>query len=156
MFGVVENLHNEGDWSDVSHIGGVGGARTASEDAADAAEGVSDARPGVSFGREYARLLGGRDDRPLPRVLVLAGKIVAGVRRNVICSPYSRTCLGTILEDDQARVAIGVKHGQLDEVALGDLVSELHATVSREFERGGAGGVQIDLFHEFLARVLVT
>lgn len=33
---------------------------------------------------------------------------------------------------------------------------ERHATVGGEFEGSGAGGVQTDLFHELLARVLVA
>lgn len=117
---------------------------------------MSDARPGVPFGGERVRVFklvgGGKlNDRPLPRLLVLAGKIVAGVRRNVVRLAEGQTSRGAVLEDDQARLAVGVEHGRLDEGVLGDLVLERHETVGGEFE-----GSQIDLVHEFLARVLVA
>ena len=48
----MEGLHNEGDRGAISYIGGFSCARTASEDAADATEGISDVRPFPRF-REY-------------------------------------------------------------------------------------------------------
>ena len=43
QLGIMENLHDEGDGGDISHVGGVGDASTADEDATDTAEGISDA-----------------------------------------------------------------------------------------------------------------
>ena len=132
--GVVEDLHYERDGGDVTHVAGIGVAGTASKDAAEAATDVGDARPGVPFGGE--RLVGcapflfvDGNDRPLPRLLVLADKIVAGVRRNVVCLADGHTSLGAVLEDGQARLVVGIGHGWLEEGALRDLVLERHATV---------------------------
>ena len=59
--GVVENLHggNEGGVSHVGGIGGVGVGSISGEDAASAVKDVGDARPGVPFGGERARMLVG-------------------------------------------------------------------------------------------------
>jgi hypothetical protein len=110
VLGLVEDLHDEGDGGDVSHIGGIGGDRTAGDDAADAVEDVSDARPGVPYGRERARFLVDGYHWPLPRLHILAGKIGAGERRNIVRLADDRTSLGAVLEDDQARLAGTVEH----------------------------------------------
>ena len=154
--GIVEDLHDEGDGGDISHVGAFGGAGAPDQDATEAPESVGDARTGVSFDGERARVLFCGNDRPLPRLLVLAGKAVAGVRRDIVRLADGRTSFGAILEDDQARILAGVERGQLDEGALGDLVPERHKTVDRKYGRGGAGVVQIDLVQEFLACVLVA
>ena len=64
-FGVVEDLHDEGDGGDVSHVGGFGGTGTASDDPAKVVEDVGDARAGVHFGGEGARGLVGGNGRPV-------------------------------------------------------------------------------------------
>ena len=50
-------------------------------------------------------MLVGGDDRPLPRLLVLARKIVAGIRRNVVRLADGRTSLRAVRKDDQVLVA---------------------------------------------------
>ena len=49
---------------------------------------------------ERAWILVSGNDWPFPRLLVLAGKIAAGVRRNIVRLPGGRTSLGAVLEDD--------------------------------------------------------
>ena len=71
-------------------------------------EDVGDARTGVPLDEERARVLVGGNDRPLPRLLVLASKVVAGVRGNVARLVDCGTRLGTIFKDDQVRLAVGV------------------------------------------------
>jgi len=103
--GVVKCLHDEGDRGDISNvceIGVVGIESTTVDDAGDAVEGVGDARPRVPFGRELARMLVGSDDRPLPRLLVLVGKILTGIRRNIIRPAYCHTSLPAVLKNHQA------------------------------------------------------
>ncbi len=97
---------------DISYIGGITCARTASEDAADATESVGDARPGVPYGGEHPRVLVGGNDWPLPRLVVLAGKNIAGVRRDIVRLTNGYTSLGAILEDNQARFTVGLEHGR--------------------------------------------
>ena len=63
-------------------------------------------------GNGRARVPVGGDDRPLPRVLALAGKIVAGVRENVARLADRSTRLGAIFEDDQVQLAVGVERGR--------------------------------------------
>jgi hypothetical protein len=48
---------------------------TASDNTAEAAEGVGDTRPRVPFGGERARMSIGRNNRPVPRLLVLAKQL---------------------------------------------------------------------------------
>ena len=98
--GVVKDLRDEGDGSDVTHVGGFGGAGAAGQDPTGVAEDVGDARLGVPFGGERVRMPVGGNDQPLPRLLVLGGKIVAGVTRNVVRLADGRTSLGAILEGD--------------------------------------------------------
>ena len=136
--GIVENLHDEGDRGDVNHVGGFGGTGTASKDATDALEDIGDARTGVPSGGERAQVLVRGNDRPLPRLLILASKVVAGVRGNVTRLADCGTRLGAIFKNDQVQLAVGVEHGRANEGALGDLVSERHETVDREFEGGRA------------------
>ena len=77
---------------------------------------------------------------PLPRLLVLAGKIFAGTTRNVIRPTKGCTSPRAVLKDNQVLVAVGVENGLLGEVVLGDLVLERHDTVGGEFEGSGVGG----------------
>ena len=52
--------------------------------------------------------------------------------------------------------SLSASSGRPNEGALGELVSERHETIGREFEGGRASRVQIDRVHEFLARALVA
>ena len=101
-------------------------------------------------------MLVGGNDWPLPRLQGLAFKVGAGVRRNVVRPADGRTSRGAVLEDDQARAAVGVKHGRLDESALRDLVSERREAVGGVLKGGGAGVVRSHPFQKFLARVLLA
>lgn len=49
-----------------------------------------------------------------------------GDRRSDVHVADSRTSLGTVLEDSQARLAGSVEHRQLKEVSLGDLAFKRH------------------------------
>jgi hypothetical protein len=58
-------------------------------------------------------MLVGKNDRSLPRLLVLAGKIFAGIRRNVIRPAKGCTSPRAVLKDNQALVALASSMGYL-------------------------------------------
>lgn len=73
------------------------------------------------------------DDWSLPRLLVLAGKIAAGVRRNVVRLADGHTSTGAVLKNDQASLAV-------DEGALENLIWSVTRRLAGNLKKVGPVG----------------